>query len=130
MTRSRRGTPAAERRWQVPTLGASPGLMRMPRRAPGIPSYESFEPARHAMGDTLRYAQRMRLIALQPRDDLSSTAYALAHPGEEYLVLQPSETADPFSVTLTFSVGAQALPLGRGIAPSPRCVLFSVCKVL
>jgi hypothetical protein len=52
------------------------------------------------MGDTLRYARRMRLIAMQPRGDLSSTSYALANPGEEYLVLQPAELADPFTVTM------------------------------
>jgi hypothetical protein len=63
-------------------------------------SYESFEAARHAMGDTLRYAQRMSLIAAEPRGDLSSTGYALANPGEEYLILQPSAAAAPFTVTL------------------------------
>lgn len=66
----------------------------------GIPSYESFEPARYAMGDTLREAERMKLTELEPRGDLSSTGYALADPGKEYLVLEPSETADPFTVTL------------------------------
>jgi hypothetical protein len=68
--------------------------------SPGVPSFESFEPARYAMGDTLRYAEKMQLVAMEPRGDLSSTGYVLAKPGEEYLVLQPSETADPFQVTL------------------------------
>jgi len=66
----------------------------------GVPPYESLEPARYAMGDTLRFAQRMRLTAMQPRGDLSSTGYALADPGEEYLVLQPAEPAEPFTVTM------------------------------
>jgi hypothetical protein len=66
----------------------------------GVPSYESFEPARSAMGDTLRFAERMQLIQMEPRGDLSSTGYALANPGKEYLVLEPSETAAPFTVTL------------------------------
>ncbi len=66
----------------------------------GVPSYESFEPARYAMGDTLRFAKRMNLIDMEPRGDLSSTEYVLANPGEEYLVLQPSETAEPFTLTL------------------------------
>ena len=52
----------------------------------------AFEPARYAMGDTLRYATRMNLIATQPRGELSSTGYALASPGEEYLVLDASDT--------------------------------------
>ena len=75
--------------------------------APGVPSYASFEPARHAMGDTRRYADRMNLIDMVPRGDLTSTSYALANPGREYLVLQPSETNDAFDVQLaaaTYSV--------------------------
>jgi hypothetical protein len=52
------------------------------------------------MGDTLRYARRMNLIEMQPHGTLSSTGYALANPGVEYLVLQPSATADPFTVRL------------------------------
>jgi hypothetical protein len=67
---------------------------------PGVPPYEAYEPARFAMGDTLRYAQRMQLIDMEPRGDLCSTGYALANPGKEYLVLDPRETADSFAVTL------------------------------
>jgi hypothetical protein len=42
----------------------------------------------------------MHLIEMTPRGDLSSTGYALANPGQEYLVLQPDEPAKPFDVTL------------------------------
>jgi hypothetical protein len=42
----------------------------------------------------------MKLIEMVPRSDLSSTGYALANVGEEYLALQPSEAAEPFTVTL------------------------------
>lgn len=66
----------------------------------GAPSYESFEPARRAMGDTLGFARRLRLLAMTPRGELSSTGYALADPGREYLVLQPAGSAEPFTVTL------------------------------
>ena len=52
------------------------------------------------MGDTRRFAERTNLITMQPRTDLSSTGYALADPGNEYLILQPSETAEPFSAAL------------------------------
>jgi len=38
---------------------------------------------------------------MQPRPDLSSTQFALADPGQEYLILQPAETADPFTVSAT-----------------------------
>ena len=74
---------------------------------PGVPPYAGFEPARYAMGDTLHYAQKMDLLHMEPRGDLSSTGYVLANPGEEVLVLQPSESAEAFNVTLeagTYSV--------------------------
>jgi hypothetical protein len=64
------------------------------------PSYRAFEAARFAMGDTRRYAERMELIDVIPRGDLSSTGYVLANVGKEYLVLQPSATADPFTLQL------------------------------
>jgi len=67
---------------------------------PGVPPYEAFEAARYAMGDTLRYAQKMNLIEMEPRSDLTSTRFALANSGKEYLVLQPNDTAEPFTVTL------------------------------
>ena len=68
--------------------------------AGGPMSYAAFEPARYAMGDTLRFAERINLIEMRPRADLSSTEYALANPSEEYLVLQPNEAAGRFTVTL------------------------------
>ena len=68
-------------------------------KAGGPLSFETFEPARFAMGDTVRYAERMRLIEMEPREDLSSTGYLLANPGVEYLALQP-EPAQAFTVTL------------------------------
>ena len=52
------------------------------------------------MGDTLRYTEPMQLIAMTPRGDLTSTGYALANPGQDYLVLQLDEPAKPFTVTL------------------------------
>jgi hypothetical protein len=77
------------------------GGVNPPDRSAGAPmSFDAFEPARWAMGDTARYAERMNLIEMQPRGDLTSTGFALAHPGEEYLVLQPSAGSDPFTVTL------------------------------
>jgi hypothetical protein len=71
-----------------------------PDPSSGSPSFASLEGARYAMGDTRRFAERLNLVAMEPRGELSSTGYALANPGEEYIVLQPSETADPFTVML------------------------------
>lgn len=49
----------------------------------------AYGPVRRAMGDTRLYAERMDLAAMTPRSDLTSTSYALANPGIEYLVFQP-----------------------------------------
>ena len=64
----------------------------------GVPPFESYEPARYAMGDTRRYAERMNLIRMEPRGDLTSTGFALVDVGREYLVLQPDETSSTFTV--------------------------------
>lgn len=72
---------------------------------PGIPPFAVFEPTRHAMGDTLRHAEKIDLLAMTPRGDLASTGYALANPGSEYVILQPA--SEPFTATLatgTYSV--------------------------
>ena len=42
----------------------------------------------------------IHLITMQPRTELSSTGFALADAGNEYLILQPSEVADPFTVAV------------------------------
>jgi hypothetical protein len=89
----------------------------------GVPSYESLEPARYAMGDTLSFAEHMKLIEMLPRSDLSSTSYALANPGQEYLVLQPSGMADSFTVTLEagtytvewFSISSRQTQVGGSV---------------
>jgi hypothetical protein len=55
----------------------------------GQPSDPQWEPLRRAHGDTRRYAERVGLAAMAPRDDLASTRYCLANPGKEYLVYLP-----------------------------------------
>ena len=60
----------------------------------------AFSPARFAMGDTRRFADRMNVLHMTPRGELTSTGYALANPGDEYLVLQPAEDRAPFTVDL------------------------------
>jgi hypothetical protein len=49
----------------------------------------NWEPVRKAIGNTRTYANRMNLAATSPRNDLASTKYCLANPGEEYLVYLP-----------------------------------------
>jgi hypothetical protein len=66
----------------------------------GVPPFEFYEPARLAMGDTRRYAERIGLLDMQPRRDVASTGYALANPGSEYLVLEPYGDGRTFTVDL------------------------------
>jgi Family of unknown function (DUF6298) len=53
---------------------------------------------RTALGHTRYYADRMNLAATAPHPSLSSTTYAIATPGSEYLVYQP--IPGPFTVDL------------------------------
>ena len=77
------------------------GGVNPPDRSAGAPmSFDAFEPARWAMGDTARLARRLNLMGMEPRSELSSTGFVLANPGREYVVLQPDGTRDPFTVTL------------------------------
>jgi len=48
-----------------------------------------WEPIRKSMGYTLRFAKRVDLTQMTPRDDLASSTYCLAAPGKEYLVYLP-----------------------------------------
>lgn len=50
-----------------------------------------WEPIRKNLGFTLTYAERMNLVAMVPRSDLSSTKYCLADPGKEYLIYLPED---------------------------------------
>ena len=67
--------------------------------AGGPMSFETFEPARFAMGDTVRYAERVGLIEMEPRGDLSSTGYAAGEPGRR-VPRPPAGGGRPFTVTL------------------------------
>lgn len=48
-----------------------------------------FDSARHAMGQTLKIANKLNLAAMTPHNELASTRYCLANPGREYLVYLP-----------------------------------------
>ncbi|HOA61577.1 MAG: hypothetical protein KA191_14295 [Verrucomicrobia bacterium] len=49
-----------------------------------------WESVRAAMGYARRVADRLNLAAMTPRNELASTGYCLACPGQEYLVYQPA----------------------------------------
>jgi hypothetical protein len=60
------------------------------------------EQARVAMGQTRRYSEKIDLANMTPRGDLTSTGYALAKPGSEYLVYKPLDG----SFTVDLQAGA------------------------
>jgi hypothetical protein len=76
-------------------MGAEPGHVM-----PGLPPYEAYEPTRFAMGDVVRLAARTELLDMVPAAAISSTGYALASPGREYLILQPDPESHGFEVKL------------------------------
>jgi len=82
-------------------------------------------PLRAAMGHTRRFAERVNLAAMQPRDELTSTGYCLADPGREYLVYQPRK-GEAFTVELKAGVyrfewfdPAKGAPAGDGRIKTP-----------
>jgi hypothetical protein len=102
-----------------------------PDPSQGNPSFNSLEPARLAMGDTRDFAERISLMTMQPRPDLSSTGFALADPGKEYLILQPSETADQFTITLIsgrYAVEWHSLP-SRDTVPGDALTVPDQAKI-
>jgi len=66
----------------------------------------AYEDARSAMTHTLRLARQIDLARMEPQPDLVSTAYALADPGERYLVYQPG--SGRFRVDLRETTGSFA----------------------
>ena len=100
------GNPAAAREWVWKSFlrGHNPILMdnifddSTGRAVPETTHDRGFIAARGAMGHTRRYASTVNLAAMAPRADLSSTRYALANPGSEYIVYQP--LPEPFAVKL------------------------------
>ncbi len=51
---------------------------------------EQWEPVRRNLGHVRRLANRLDLAAMKPQDDLASTKYCLADPGNAYVVYLPS----------------------------------------
>jgi len=97
----------------------------------GEPSFDSLEPARYAMGNTRGIAEQINLITMLPRTDLSSTGFALSNPGTEYLILQHTETADPFTVALTpgqYAVEWHSLP-SRDTVPGAALTIPDDSKI-
>jgi len=78
--------------WMSFTRGLNPIYMDR------YPPNTAAENVRQNMGATLDFANRMNLEKMAPRGDLTSTGFALANPGVEYLVY--SKNSGNFSVRL------------------------------
>jgi hypothetical protein len=72
----------------------------------GTPGDPQFEPIRRAMGQARRLAERANLAALQPHDEVASSGYCLANPGEEYVAFLPD--GGKMTLNLTDATGALA----------------------
>jgi len=76
--------------WKTFTRGLNPIYMDpLDEIAGGNQDPQDAEKARMAMGHSRGYAERMRLDAMAPREDLCSTKFCLANPGVEYLSYLP-----------------------------------------
>ena len=62
-----------------------------------------WDPIRRNMGYTLRYANKMNLTEMLPRNKLASTTYCLANPGKEYLIYNPE--TDKAAITVNLKTG-------------------------
>jgi hypothetical protein len=81
-------TKTANHRWVWKSFlrGLNPILLWNPEKAE-IPKWEL---TRRNLGYTRRYAQRINLATMVPRDDLASSGYCLAQPGVAYLAYLPN----------------------------------------
>lgn len=88
--------------WKSFTRGLNPIMIDCGIADPAnpAPEFEYLEPTRNALGDSNVLSREIDLAQMPPRGDLTSTEYALADPGQEYVVFQPSSTLAPFTVTL------------------------------
>lgn len=75
--------------WRSFLRGHNPILMDWMHKTSPWYSPADQEAMRKAMGQTRRMASRMNLAEMTPRNDLASTGYCLANPGQEYLVYLP-----------------------------------------
>jgi hypothetical protein len=76
-----------------------PPLSMVQSDHPLTPDDPGYIASRKAMGQTRRFAERMNLALMAPRNESATTGYCLAHPGGEYLIYQP-KSGESFSVEL------------------------------
>ena len=128
--------------WKAFARGHHYSLYDQPFEAPSMED-SAWELARRNIGAVVRYANSVfsDLAKMLPSDGLSSTRYALANPGSEYLIVQPESGA--FTVTMqpgtynyewfdpntasTADIGVVSLTAGKNTFTPPlsgRAVLY------
>jgi hypothetical protein len=93
--------------WKSFTRGHHPILMDRLERSDVTDGSKNalMPPLRAALGNARSYACKMDLATMVPRNDLASSTYCLANPGQEYLVYLP----DGGEVTVDLSAAAGPL---------------------
>jgi hypothetical protein len=74
--------------WSAFTRGYDFNLYDHPFEKPDTEGPD-WERIRRNLGQTVAFARRMDLVHAAPHDDLASTGFCLAKPGEQYVVYQP-----------------------------------------
>lgn len=88
----------------------------------GKPFDPQWEPVRRNLGHALRLARRWDLAAMTPHDDLASTHYCLADPGNAYAVYLPAGGKATIALQDTaarFDVEWFAPSTGKALAGTP-----------
>jgi hypothetical protein len=83
--------------WKSMTRGVNPVFMDAYPPLDSLADGDVTE-IRKNLGYARTYADKTDMLAMSPRADLASTQYALANPGSDYLVFQPS--SGPVTVSL------------------------------
>ena len=81
--------------WKSFLRGHNPILYDLGIFAGFDPLDPTLEPARLALGDTRRLAERIDLARTEPQGHLASSGFALVRPDHEYVALRPRTTAAP-----------------------------------
>ncbi len=84
--------------WKAFLRGHNPILYDLGIAAGFDPLDPALEPARLALGDTRRLAERLDLARTEPQGHLASSGFALCRPGHEYVALRPADEGGPFSL--------------------------------
>jgi hypothetical protein len=108
--------------WKAFLRGHNPILYDLGIAAGFDPLDPALEPARLALGDTRRLAERLDLARTEPQGHLASSGFALGRPDHEYVALRPADDGGPFSLELppgTYAVRWIDVDDRIGRRPSP-----------